>query len=190
MKAAASNLTKVSLELGGKSPIVVFPSTDIVEAVEWIMFGVFAVNGQICSSTSRAIVHESIAKQLVDRLVEETKKVFVGGINWYFFNVLIIMVLLSFCILFYLDPFSDKDPSMGPLVSKGQQEKVLNYIQIGLKEGNSFLLILFLIYFNFNCFFFCSLFLKEQLWLLEERNHMDLQVIMLNQQCLQMYVKI
>lgn len=52
---------------------------DIVEAVEWIMFGVFWTNGQICSSTSRVLLHQNIAKQVLDRLAVEAKKIFVGG---------------------------------------------------------------------------------------------------------------
>ena len=58
MSNAAPKLNNVSLELGGKSPIVVFDDVDIDAAVEWIMFGVFWTNGQICSSTSRLLIHE------------------------------------------------------------------------------------------------------------------------------------
>lgn len=63
-----------------------------MEAVEWIMFGVFWTNGQICSSTSRVLLHEKIADKVLQRLAEESKKITVG------------------------DPFTEKDPSMGPLV--------------------------------------------------------------------------
>lgn len=104
-------LKNVSLELGGKSPIVVFPGVDIVEAVEWAMFGVFWTNGQICSSTSRLIIHESMYEPVMKRLVEETKKIYVG------------------------DPFTDRNPSIGPLVSKKQQQLVLSYIESARQEG-------------------------------------------------------
>jgi len=65
----------------------------------------------ICSSTSRLIIHESIAERVLKQLVEETKKIYLG------------------------DPFSDNNPSMGPLVSKKQQESVLGYIDSARKEG-------------------------------------------------------
>src|SRR5688572_22573468 len=52
---------------------------DIVEAVEWIMFGVFWTNGQICSSTSRLLIHENIAKPVLERLAIEASKITVGG---------------------------------------------------------------------------------------------------------------
>ncbi|KAI3820782.1 hypothetical protein L1987_08330 [Smallanthus sonchifolius] len=64
MTAAAQNLKPVTLELGGKSPIVVFDDVDIDKAVEWTLFGCFWTNGQICSATSRLLVHESIAEEL------------------------------------------------------------------------------------------------------------------------------
>jgi len=86
-----------------------------VECVEWTMFGVFSSNGQICSATSRLLIHESIAKQVLDRMVEEVKKIFVG------------------------DPFTEKDPSIGPLVSKSQQERVLGFVELGIKEGATLL---------------------------------------------------
>src|SRR5262245_12949254 len=75
------------------------------------MFGVFWTNGQICSSTSRLIIHESIYDKVINRLAEETKKIFVGN------------------------PFSENNPSMGPLVSKKQQDIVLGYIESAKKEG-------------------------------------------------------
>ena len=71
----ADDIKKISLELGGKSPIIVFDDVDIKEAVEWIMFGCFWTNGQICSATSRHLVHESIAPKLLSRLKEETEKI-------------------------------------------------------------------------------------------------------------------
>lgn len=61
MSAAAPHVKNVSLELGGKSAIVVFDDVDLDKAVEWVMFGCFWTNGQICSSTSRLLVHEAIA---------------------------------------------------------------------------------------------------------------------------------
>eukprot|EP01114_Cavostelium_apophysatum_P014238 TRINITY_DN3642_c0_g1_i1.p1 TRINITY_DN3642_c0_g1~~TRINITY_DN3642_c0_g1_i1.p1 ORF type:complete len:502 (+),score=128.64 TRINITY_DN3642_c0_g1_i1:160-1665(+) len=115
MSAAAKDIKNVSLELGGKSPIVIFPDVDVVEAVEWIMFGVFWTNGQICSSTSRLLIHEDIAKAVYDRLAIEAKKIYVG------------------------DPFTETDPSMGPLVNDVQYKKVTKFVEVGKKEGATLL---------------------------------------------------
>eukprot|EP01117_Protostelium_nocturnum_P001934 TRINITY_DN1259_c0_g1_i1.p1 TRINITY_DN1259_c0_g1~~TRINITY_DN1259_c0_g1_i1.p1 ORF type:complete len:516 (-),score=189.02 TRINITY_DN1259_c0_g1_i1:389-1912(-) len=111
MKEASATIKNVTLELGGKSPIVVFDDADLTDAVEWIMFGIFWTNGQICSATSRLLVQEGIADRLLKRLAEEAKKIHVG------------------------DPFSPQDPSIGPLVNETQYKKVLSYIEKGKKEG-------------------------------------------------------
>ncbi|PRP78147.1 hypothetical protein PROFUN_13949 [Planoprotostelium fungivorum] len=115
MREASATIKNVTLELGGKSPIVVFNDADITDAVEWIMFGIFWTNGQICSATSRLLVQEEIADRLLERLVEETKKIHVG------------------------DPFSKEDPSIGPLVNEIQHKKVLKYIDTAKKEGGKIL---------------------------------------------------
>ncbi|KAI5399229.1 hypothetical protein KIW84_064562 [Lathyrus oleraceus] len=70
MTTAAQLVKPVSLELGGKSPIVVFEDVDLDKVAEWTVFGCFFTNGQICSATSRLIVHESIAVEFVDKLVK------------------------------------------------------------------------------------------------------------------------
>jgi betaine-aldehyde dehydrogenase len=110
MISAAEDIKKISLELGGKSPAIVFDSTHIERTVEWVMFGVFWTNGQICSATSRLLVHEDIAAEFIQRLVQETEKLVVGN------------------------PV-EKGVQVGPLVSKQQQEKVLAYIDGAVKEG-------------------------------------------------------
>jgi betaine-aldehyde dehydrogenase len=115
MSAGSATVKKVTLELGGKSPLVVFDDVDIVEAVEWIMFGVFWTNGQICSSTSRLLIHEKIAPAVLKRLAEEASKIYVG------------------------DPFSEKDPSMGPLVNEAQYKRVMEFVRIGQQEGATLL---------------------------------------------------
>jgi betaine-aldehyde dehydrogenase len=104
MAAAARDIKRVSLELGGKSPFVVFEDADIDKAVEWIMFGIFWNQGQVCSATSRVLVQEQIYDRLMARLVEETQKIRIG-------NGLEDGVLL------------------GPLVSKRQYEQVLAAIE-------------------------------------------------------------
>ncbi len=110
MQVAAKQIKNISLELGGKSPLVVFEDCDIEKAVEWIMFGVFWNQGQVCSSTSRVLVQESLYPALMKRLVEETKKITIGA--------------------------GDKDGVLlGPLVNKDQFEKVKQAIQRGIDDG-------------------------------------------------------
>ncbi|PKI33294.1 hypothetical protein CRG98_046316 [Punica granatum] len=75
MASAAQLVKPVSLELGGKSPIVVFQDVDLDRAAEWTMFGCFWTNGQICSATSHLLVQESIAAEFLDRLVKWTKNI-------------------------------------------------------------------------------------------------------------------
>lgn len=110
MAAAARDIKNISLELGGKSPFVVFADSDIDKAVEWIMFGIFWNQGQVCSATSRVLVGESLYPALLERLVEEAARIRIG-------NGLADGTLL------------------GPLVSKGQYDKVLAAIERGRQEG-------------------------------------------------------
>lgn len=78
MAAAAKSIKRVSLELGGKSPFLVFEDSDIEKAVEWVMFGIFWNQGQVCSATSRVLVHEAIYARFVARLVEAAKTITIG----------------------------------------------------------------------------------------------------------------
>lgn len=78
MAAAAKDIKRVSLELGGKSPFLVFEDSDLDKAVEWVMFGIFWNQGQVCSATSRVLVHERIYQNFIDRLVVEAKKISIG----------------------------------------------------------------------------------------------------------------
>ncbi|MNF23863.1 Betaine aldehyde dehydrogenase [compost metagenome] len=110
MQAAARDIKNISLELGGKSPLIIFADSDIEAAVEWIMFGIFWNQGQVCSATSRVLVQREAYEPLLKRLAEETAKVTIG-------NGLEEGVLL------------------GPLVSKGQYDKVLDAIAQGRKSG-------------------------------------------------------
>ena len=79
MQLAAQDIKNVSLELGGKSPIVVFADADLRQAIEWIMFGIFWNQGQVCSATSRLLVEESIAPRLLEQLASEAEKITVGN---------------------------------------------------------------------------------------------------------------
>ncbi|MGG2024932.1 aldehyde dehydrogenase family protein [Gottfriedia sp. S16(2024)] len=110
MKTAADTMKKVSLELGGKSPNIIFADADFETAVDYALFGIYAGSGQVCSSGSRILVEESIYDRFVDRFVERARKIKVG-------------------------PGDVAETEMGPLVSKEHLEKVLSYIQIGKEEG-------------------------------------------------------
>ncbi|OIW00347.1 hypothetical protein TanjilG_27598 [Lupinus angustifolius] len=110
MTAAAQLVKPVSLELGGKSPIVIFEDVDLDKAAEWALFGCFWVNGQICSATSRLIVHESIATEFLNRLVKWAKNIKIS------------------------DPF-EEGCRLGPVISEGQYEKILKFISNAKSEG-------------------------------------------------------
>jgi betaine-aldehyde dehydrogenase len=110
MQAAARDIKNISLELGGKSPFIIFDDSDLEAAVEWIMFGIFWNQGQVCSATSRVLVQRNLYAPLLERLKQEAEKVSIG-------NGLEEGVLL------------------GPLVSKGQYDKVLAAIARGQEEG-------------------------------------------------------
>ena len=114
MSTAAKLIKNVSLELGGKGALIIFDDVEIDKAVEWIMFGVFWTNGQICSSTSRVLLHEKIAPQVLARLKEATEQI-------------------KQC-----DPLTP-DARMGPVVNQQQYNKVMSYIEKGKAEGATLL---------------------------------------------------
>jgi betaine-aldehyde dehydrogenase len=110
MQAAARDIKNVSLELGGKSAFLIFDDSDIDAAVEWIMFGIFWNQGEVCSATSRVLVQRDLYEPLLARLVEQTRRLSIG-------NGMQEGVLL------------------GPLVNRMQYEKVLQAIARGQEEG-------------------------------------------------------
>ena len=110
MAAAAQEIKNVSLELGGKSPFVVFADADVEAAVEWVMFGVFWNQGQVCSATSRLLVEESLAPRLLARLVEAARAIAIGD---------------------GMAPGT----LLGPLVSKGQYDKVRGFVDRARAAG-------------------------------------------------------
>nr|AHH24261.1 betaine aldehyde dehydrogenase [Atriplex nummularia] len=114
MASAAQLVKPVTLELGGKSPVIMFEDIDIETAVEWTLFGVFWTNGQICSATSRLLVHESIAAEFVDRMVKWTKNIKIS------------------------DPF-EEGCRLGPVISKGQYDKIMKFISTAKSEGATIL---------------------------------------------------
>jgi len=111
MKAAAgSNLKKVTLELGGKSPNIVFNDADIDNAISWVNFGIFYNHGQCCCAGSRIYVQSGIYDKFVARFKERTLANKVG------------------------DPFA-ADTFQGPQVSQVQYDRIMSYIDEGKKEG-------------------------------------------------------
>ncbi|KAL2646084.1 hypothetical protein AAZV13_05G030300 [Glycine max] len=112
MTAAAQLIKPVSLELGGKSPIIVFEDVDLDKAAEWTIFGCFWTNGQICSATSRLI--ESIATEFLNRIVKWVKNIKIS------------------------DPL-EEGCRLGPIVSEGQYEKILKFISNAKSEGATIL---------------------------------------------------
>jgi aldehyde dehydrogenase (NAD+) len=108
--AAKSNLKRVSLELGGKSPNVVFADADLDAAVEGAYFALFFNQGQCCCAGSRLFVEEKVHDKLVEKLVHKAKSQKVG------------------------DPF-DPETTQGPQVSQEQCDRVMSYIQAGQKDG-------------------------------------------------------
>ena len=114
VRASAGNLKKVSLELGGKSPNIVFADADLESALKGVFMGIFFCQGEICSAGSRLFVEREIYDEFVARLSDMARSVKLGH---------------------GLDP----QTKMGPLVSKGQQQRVLGYIEIGSRENASVL---------------------------------------------------
>ena len=109
--AGQSNMKRVSLECGGKSPHVVMPDADIAAAAEAIAWGIYYNQGETCHAGSRVIVHESIRAQLVEAIADVQRKQIPLG-----------------------HPF-DAASQLGAVVEKGHMERVLGYIDIGVKEG-------------------------------------------------------
>lgn len=109
VKAAAGNLKKVSLELGGKSPNIVFADADIEAALKGVFMGIFFCQGEICSAGARLFVEETIYDDFVGRLAHMAKAVRLGH---------------------GLDP----ETRMGPLVSAQQRDRVAEYLMIGSNE--------------------------------------------------------
>ncbi|MBZ5573959.1 MAG: aldehyde dehydrogenase family protein [Acidobacteriia bacterium] len=110
LKAAAGNLKKVSLELGGKSPNVVFADVDLDAAIEGAASAIFFNHGQCCCAGSRLFVEKKIFDKVVDGVAEKASKIKVGS---------------GF----------DPDTEMGPLVSKEQLDRVCGYLESGFSEG-------------------------------------------------------
>ncbi|WP_276917235.1 aldehyde dehydrogenase family protein [Aneurinibacillus aneurinilyticus] len=110
MRAAAGNIKKITLELGGKSPLIVFDDVDFETAVENAMFGIFHNAGQVCSAASRLLVQETIYDTFVERLAERASKIVVGN-------------------------GESEHIEMGALTNESHMNEVLHYIRTGIDEG-------------------------------------------------------
>ncbi len=110
MREAAGTLKRLSLELGGKSPNIVFADADLDAAVKGAMTGIFYNKGEVCAAGSRLFVEEKIHAEVLAQLTEKVKGLKVG------------------------DPM-DRATRMGPIVSKQQMDTVLSYIEAGKREG-------------------------------------------------------
>ncbi|WAA10945.1 5-carboxymethyl-2-hydroxymuconate semialdehyde dehydrogenase [Fervidibacillus albus] len=110
MKNGANTLKRFSMELGGKSPIIVFEDADLDRALDAAVWGVFSFNGERCTANSRLYVHENIAERFIQKLKKRVENIVVG------------------------DPLDDRT-EVGPLISKAHLERVKNYIQLAKEEG-------------------------------------------------------
>jgi betaine-aldehyde dehydrogenase len=113
--SADSNLKRVTLELGGKSPNIFFADADFEAAIDGALFGVFINQGEVCSAGSRLLVERSIHRRFVDALVAKAKTITLG------------------------DPL-DRATKMGPLVTAQHRERVAGFVEAGKQEGARLLL--------------------------------------------------
>ena len=109
-RMAAGNLTPVLLELGGKSPNIVFDDVSLTDAVNGCIAGIFAASGQTCIAGSRLLLHEAVHDEFMERLVDRTKKIRMG------------------------DP-SQMESEMGPMATTDQLNKVHGFVDSATKEG-------------------------------------------------------
>lgn len=110
IQAALGNMKKVSLELGGKSPVIIFPDADLDLAAQGAARAIFNNSGQICAAGSRLYAHQSVYERVIAAVAAEAKKIRVGHAL-------------------------DEGTRMGPLVSKAQLERVSGYIDRGRADG-------------------------------------------------------
>jgi aldehyde dehydrogenase (NAD+) len=107
---AGKTLKHVSLELGGKNPVIVMPDADLDLAVEGILWGAFGTAGQRCTATSRLIAVGDVADRLLPKLVERAKKMKIGNA-------------------------ADSSVDIGPIVSKKQRDRIHGFVETARKEG-------------------------------------------------------
>ena len=110
MRAAAGNLKKITLELGGKSPNIVFADAEFETAVDYALYGIFANAGQVCSAGSRLLLEDAIYDRFLATLLERARKIVVG------------------------DGFDPKTQD-GAARRRAQRDRVEEYIRLGIEEG-------------------------------------------------------
>ena len=110
LRACAGNLKRVTLELGGKSPVIIFPDADLGAATEVAARGIFMNTGQVCAAGSRLFVHEKVFDQVVEGVVAKARALKIGA---------------------GVDPSTD----LGPVVSDQQRTRVNGYIRAGIEDG-------------------------------------------------------
>ena len=115
MEECAKTMKRVSLELGGKNPVIIMDDADLELALEGVLWGAFGTTGQRCTATSRLILHEKIKDEFIKRLLAKTKALRIGN---------------------GLLPETD----IGPVINKAQLEKIERYVRIGKEEGATLLL--------------------------------------------------
>lgn len=110
IKNAAESLKKTSMELGGKSPLILFDDADLDRALDAAIWGIFSFNGERCTSNSRVFVHKNIKKEFIEKLKERVLNIRIG------------------------DPL-DATTELGPLIEKEHFNKVKSYIELAKEEG-------------------------------------------------------
>lgn len=110
LASAAGNLKRMSLELGGKSPVVIYPDADLAKAIPAAAMSIFANSGQVCAAGSRLYVHEDVADQVIAGIAAFAESLTVG-------------------------PGLNPSTNLGPLISEQQRERVLAYIASGIADG-------------------------------------------------------
>ena len=112
-QSATADRKRVQLEMGSKNPAIVMPSADLDEAADTVAAGAFGVTGQACTATSRALVHEDVYSEFLDRIVDRAEAIEIGS--------------------------GADNPDMGPHVSNGELDGTLEYVSIGVDEGATLL---------------------------------------------------
>ena len=112
LRAATGNLKRVTLELGGKSPVIIFPDANIDKAIEGATRGIFTNAGQVCAAGSRLYAHKNVFERIVDGIADRAGKLKVG-------------------------PGTDPATDMGPVVSEEQFDRVVGFMRSGVQAGAS-----------------------------------------------------
>ncbi|MEP3437139.1 MAG: aldehyde dehydrogenase family protein [Hoeflea sp.] len=110
MQAASGGIRTVSLELGGKSPFIIFNDCDLEKAVEWILFGIFWNKGEVCSATSRILVQRALYPRLLERLKQAAEAITIG-------------------------PGDQDGVKLGPVVARSQYDKIMGFLERARTSG-------------------------------------------------------